>query len=262
MAFRAIVVDDEALGRRGVVSRLAKAGNVEVVAQCRGGRDAIEAVRRLRPDLLFLDVQMPGLGGFEVVEALSEEETPHIIFVTAHDRYALRAFEVHALDYVLKPIDDARFAATLSRALATLSRERDGDVGRRVAAVVGEMLTAGGAPRRPAPESRFLVRSRGKTIFVRHAEIDWVEAEGDYVRIHSGPKSWLARETMAATEKELGVRRFLRIHRSTIVNIDRIQELRSFENGDYAVLLRDGTELRLSRTFRAAIERLIGPSRG
>jgi two-component system, LytTR family, response regulator len=256
MALRAIVVDDEPLGRRGVVSRLQKTEGVEVVAQCGTGRQAIEAVRRFHPDLLFLDVQMPGLDGFDVIAALPEEERPHIVFVTAHDRHAVRAFQVHALDYLVKPIEDERFEEALRRAIQAIQRERDGDLGRRVAAVVEEIAGArpGRAPRGLA--NCYPVRSKGKVTFVRHADIDWIEADGDYVRLHAGAKSWMLRETMSAVERRLGPRRFLRIHRSTIVNVDRIRELRSFENGDYAVLLHDATELRLSRTYRDAVERL------
>jgi len=255
MTLRAVVVDDEPLGRRGVVSRLEKAGGVEVVAQCANGRQAIEAVRRHRPDLLFLDVQMPGLDGFGVVAALEENERPHIVFVTAYDRHAVRAFEVHALDYLLKPIEDERFEEALRRAVRSIEREREGDIGRRVSAVVAEMR---GAPPERKPHALancFVVRDRGKVVFVRHAEIDWIEAAGDYVRLHAGPRSWLVRETMAAVERRLGPRRFLRIHRSTIVNVDRIREMRAFDNGDGAVTLQEGTELRLSRTYRDAFGR-------
>lgn len=261
MAVRAVIADDEDLGRRGIVSRLEKSSDVEVVAECANGRDAIEAVRKFKPDLLFLDIQMPLLDGFDVVDALSGEERPHIIFVTAHDRYAVKAFEIHALDYLLKPIDDQRFNETLRHALEALTRKRDGEVGRRVAAVVSEMVSRGGERRTP-PLDRYVVRSGGRMTFVRHAEVDWVEAEGDYIRLHAGPKSWLVRETMASAEKNLGSRKFLRIHRSSIVNIDRIQELRSLENGDYSVHLRDGQELRLSRTYREAVDRLMQRERG
>ena len=255
MTVRAVVVDDEPLGRRGVTTRLRKAGGVEVVAECGDGRAAIEAVRRHRPDLLFLDVQMPGIGGFEVVGALPEKNRPHVVFVTAHDRYAVRAFDVHALDYLLKPIDDDRFAETLARALDAIEKCREGEIGRRVTAVAADMLARGGE-RPPSPNDRYVVRGNGKMILVRHAEIDRVEAEGDYVRIHAGARSWLVRETMTAAEKRLGPRRFLRIHRSTIVNVDRVVELRSLENGDYVVRLRDGSEARLSRTYRDAVARL------
>jgi two-component system LytT family response regulator len=255
MALRAIVVDDEPLGRRGIVSRLQKSGMVEVVAQCANGRQAIEAVRRLKPDLLFLDVQMPGLDGFAVVAALPEQGRPHVVFVTAYDRHAVRAFRVQALDYLVKPIDDQRFEETLARAIRTIEKERESDIGRRVAAVVGQMQ--GGLPERPSrPLSNcYVVREKGKLVFVRHADIDWVGAEGDYVRLHAGERSWLVRETMSSVEKRLGERRFLRIHRSTIVNVDRIREMRSLDNGDGCVRLADATELRLSRTYRDALTR-------
>jgi two-component system, LytTR family, response regulator len=257
---RAVVVDDEALGRRGIVSRLAKAGSVEVVAQCSNGRQAIDAVRQFRPDLLFLDVQMPGIDGFGVVRALSADECPHVIFVTAHDKHALEAFEVHALDYLVKPIDDERFADALRRASETVRHERDGDLGRRVRAAIGELSAEAAAA--PAPSKamadRYAVRDRGKVVFVRHADIDWVGAEGDYVRLHSGPKSWLSRDTLSAVERRLGSRRFMRIHRSTVVNLDRIVEIRSLDGGDAAVILKDGTELRMSRGHRDAVERLTG----
>jgi len=254
-SLRAVVVDDEPLGRRGVVSRLEKSDAVEVVAQCGSGRQAIEAVRRLRPDLLFLDVQMPGLDGFDVVAELAESERPHVVFVTAYDRHAVRAFQVHALDYLLKPIDDERFEETLRRAIRAIDRERESDLGRRVSAVVTEMR--GERPERSprALANCYAVREKGKVVFVRHADIDWIEAAGDYVRLHAGPRAWLVRETLGAVERRLGSRRFLRIHRSTIVNVDRVRELRSFDNGDGAVLLNDSPELRLSRTYRDALTR-------
>lgn len=260
MTLRAIVVDDEPLGRRGIVSRL-EGSSVAVVAECANGRDAIEAIRRLHPDLLFLDVEMPGMDGLEVAAELGDEEQPHTIFVTAYERYAVRAFEVHALDYLLKPIDDARFAEALERAVSALARDRDGDIGRRVRAVVGDIREHRGGTAGKASE-RYVVRADGKLVFLRHAEIDWIEAEGDYVRIHAGPRSWLVRQTMKGVEADLGTRRFIRIHRSTIVNADKILELRSFDNGDYAVSMRDGTELRLSRTFRDTVEKLVHPRRG
>ncbi|MEP6995596.1 MAG: response regulator transcription factor [Acidobacteriota bacterium] len=253
MTVRAIVVDDEPLVRRGIVSRLAKFPGVDVVAQCGNGRDALNALRAHRPELLFLDVQMPGLDGFDVVASLGEGECPHVIFVTAHDTHAVRAFAVHALDYLLKPIDDVRFAEAVRRAIEAIARDREGDVGRRVAAVVGEMLNIPGdrAPR--ALANCFVVRSRGKVSFVRHADVDWIEADGDYVRLHGGAQTWLVRETMAAVDRRLRGRRFLRIHRSVIVNVDRIRELRSLDNGDYRVFLNDATELRMSRTHRDAV---------
>jgi two-component system LytT family response regulator len=258
MSLRAVVVDDEPLGRRGVVGRLEKSGRVEVVAQCANGRQAIEAVRRHRPELLFLDVQMPGLDGFQVVEALPEARRPHVVFVTAYDRHAVRAFEVHALDYLVKPIDDDRFDEALARAIRAVEQERDSDLGRRVAAAVGDLRGGPGPPQAApgGPANCFPVRAKGKVTFVRHADIEWVGAEGDYVRLHAGPRSYLIHETLASVERGLGSRRFLRIHRSTIVNLDRVRELESLENGDHEVRLNDGTRLRLSRTYRDAAARL------
>jgi two-component system, LytTR family, response regulator len=257
-ALTAIVVDDEALGRRGIVSRLAKRDGIDVVAECRSGREAVAAVKSLRPDLVFLDVQMPGMDGFAVLRELEPEECPYVIFVTAHDRHALAAFEVHALDYLMKPIDDERFQDALRRAEEAIRRDRDGDFGRRVRAAVAEISGgASDAPSRTAPD-RYPVRDAGKVTFVRLADIDWVGAEGDYVRLHCGARSWLSRDTLSSVERRLGRRRFLRIHRSTLVNADRIVEMRPFHNGDAVVILRDGTELRLSRAHRDAVARLAG----
>ncbi|HEY6931270.1 MAG TPA: LytTR family DNA-binding domain-containing protein [Thermoanaerobaculia bacterium] len=258
MSLRTVVVDDEPLGRRGIVSRLERSGEVEVVAECRNGREAIDAVRRLKPELLFLDVQMPGTDGFGVLRALTPEECPYVIFVTAHDRHALRAFEVHALDYLVKPIDDERFAEALRRAANSIRRDRDGDLGRKVRAAVGEMGVSFSAPAPRALADRYAVRDRGKIQFVRHTDIDWIGAEGDYIRLHVGSKSWLSRDTLSSVEKTLGRRRFLRIHRSTLVNADRVVEIRTLESGDAVVILKDGTELRMSRSHREAVERLTG----
>ena len=258
---RAVVADDEVLGRRGIVSRLAKADAIEVVAQCGNGREAIHAVRELHPDLLFLDVQMPGLDGFEVVRALPEDGRPHVIFVTAWDRHALRAFEVQALDYLVKPIDDERFAEALARARHAVAEKKESEIGRRVLAAVGGAHPPDAA-KSIAPGSLpgcFVVRDRGRVTFVRHADVDWIEGAGDYVRLHARERSWLMRDTLSAVEKRLDPRKFLRIHRSTIVRLDRIRELQPFENGDAAVHLRDGLELRASRSYRSALARLIRP---
>lgn len=258
MALRAVVVDDEPLGRRGIVSRLSQSDSVQVVAECSNGREAIEAVRRLRPDLLFLDVKMPGIDGFGVLRALAPEECPYVIFVTAHDRHALRAFEVHALDYLVKPIDDQRFEEALRRAVETIRRDRDGDLGRRVRAAVGEVTKESADAAAQVLADRFPVRDRGKVIFVRHTEIDWIGAEGDYVRLHAGAKTWLVRETLTSVERRLTPHRFLRIHRSTVVNADRILEVRLLDSGDATVLLKGGTELRMSRGYRDTVERMTG----
>ncbi len=226
-----VVADDEPLGRRGIVARLARSERVRVVAECGDGRTAVDAVTRLAPDILFLDVRMPDLDGFGVVEALPEKARPHVVFVTAHDRHAVEAFRVRALDYLVKPIDDERFAQALERAV--------------------EAADASAA----APVEPFRVPSRGRVALVPQGEVDWIEAQGDYACLHAGPRDFLVRETMTSLERRLDPR-FLRIHRSAIVNVERVRELRSRENGDYLVFLEGGGELRLSRTRRQAVARL------
>ena len=231
---RVVIVDDEELARRGIRTRLQRSPDIEIVAECSNGREAIEAIRRASPDLVFLDVQMPGKTGFDVIEAIGCETFPHVIFVTAHDRYAIRAFEVSALDY------------------------HDSDVGRRLAAVVGEMALGGNHQSAATRSNRMVVRSGGRVLFVKISEVDWVEATGDYVTLHVGKKSLLLRETITEMEKKLAPDGFARIHRSTIVNLERIAEMRALDNGEYRVLLRDATELKLSRNYRHALGRLVG----
>jgi two-component system, LytTR family, response regulator len=232
----AVVADDEPLGRRGIVARLARSERVRVVAECADGRETVEAVTRLCPDILFLDVRMPDLDGFGVVAALPIETRPHVVFVTAHDRHAVEAFRVRAVDYLVKPVDDERFAEALERAVAAVGR---------------------GAGSRTPPAPAFPVRSRGRVTRVPHGEVDWIEAQGDYACLHAGTRNCLVRETMRSLERRLDGR-FLRIHRSAIVNVERVRELRSCENGDFRVILEGGAELRLSRTHREAVARLTG----
>lgn len=257
MSIRVIIVDDEELARRGIRTRLQRSGDVEIMAECSNGREAIEAIRRASPDLVFLDVQMPGKTGFDVIEAIGWDTFPNVIFVTAHDRYAIRAFEVNALDYLLKPIDDERFDIAFQRARESLTRDRDSDFGRRLASVLGNMAPG---KRDGKPASRFdrvVIRSGGRVVFVKTSEIDWVEAAGDYVTLHAGKKSWLLRETISEMERKLEANGFTRIHRSTIVNLERVGEMRALDNGEYRVMLRDGTELKLSRSYRHALQRLV-----
>jgi two-component system, LytTR family, response regulator len=260
MSIRVVIVDDEELARRGVRTRLEKLDDVDIVAECKNGREAVECIRRDSPDLVFLDVQMPGKSGFDVIESIGAHSFPYVIFLTAHDKYATRAFDVRALDYLLKPIDDERFHIALSRARDSLSRDREHDLSNRLSRLVNDIRTAS----RPSPptasggDHRIMVRSGGRVMFVKVEEIDWVEAAGDYVSIHSGKKSWLLRETISALEKRLTPYGFARIHRSTIVQLRRVSELRTLDNGEYLVLLADGTQLRLSRNYRQALEPLIG----
>jgi two-component system, LytTR family, response regulator len=248
VTIRVVIVDDEELARRGIRARLERAGDVEILAECEGGSDAIAAIGRTSPDLVFLDVQMPGTSGLDVVEAIGPAALPRVIFVTAYDSYAIRAFEVNALDYLLKPIDDDRFDAALGRARESLAR--DGDLERRLAAL---LASVGG---RSTFAERFAVRARGRVVLVAAADVDWVEATGDYVTLHVGAKTWMLRETLASIEAKLDPAAFARIHRSAVVNVDRIAEMRPHDNGEYVVVLRDGTELKLSRSYRGVLGRL------
>jgi two-component system LytT family response regulator len=251
---RVLVADDEPLARRRVLRLLREHDDdVDVVAVCESGSQAVEAIRETRPDLVFLDVQMPEMDGFEVLEKLGGE-LPAVIFVTAHDRYAVRAFEVHALDYLLKPFDADRFHRALAHGRARMGqREEDGR--ERLTALLEQLARdRGGDDRAAAPVRRYLdwvmVKVRGKVEFLRTADIDWIEAEGNYVRLHVGKKGYLVREKIGTLEERLDPDRFLRVHRSTIVQLDRIAELHPMAAGDGILILRDGSELKLSRGFR------------
>ena len=265
------MVDDEPLARRGIRARLAHVDDFDVVGECDSGPAAVEAIRRLAPDLVFLDVQMPGLDGFGVVQQVGAERMPMVVFVTAYDAHALRAFEVHALDYLLKPIDDERFTRALDRANRALAERRDGALGRRLAAMLAEWASERGsggeemsesAARPTAPlarrDARVIVKDRGRVVLLDEDEVDWIEADGDYVRVHARGKGHLVRETLTATEARLTGSRFVRIHRSAIVNVGRIRELRPLPNRDYVVVLRDGTQLKLSRSYSDRLRDVLG----
>jgi len=265
MTLRTLVVDDEPLARRGICARLQRVPYVEVVGDCENGREAVDAIRSLAPDLVFLDVQMPGLDGFDVLRAVGAAAMPSVIFVTAFDEHALRAFDVHALDYLLKPIDDDRFYQAVERAYTHHAQRRDSAVGRRLSALLTDVkpIAARQEEKRPIPApspaaERFVIKTGGRIFFVKAEEIDWIEAAGDYVCLHVGVQSHLLRETMAAMDERLDPHRFLRIHRSTIVNAERIRELRAHYNGEYRMLLHDGTELKTSRSYRDRLQAFFG----
>ena len=258
MSIRALVVDDEELARRGLRARLDRAGDITMVGECANGRQAIDAIRQTAPDLVFLDIQMPGKSGFDVIDAIGVDAGPHIIFVTAFDEHAVRAFEVHALDYLLKPIDDSRFSVALSRARRALAQARDSDVGRRVASAMASLQQVDLCAAPPPPSDRIAVRTGGRITVLRAAEIDWIEASGDYASLHVGKKAWLLRETIVSLDQRLAAHGFARIHRSTLVNIERVRELRALDNGEFIVTLDDATELKLSRSYRAAAAMLTG----
>jgi two-component system LytT family response regulator len=255
---RTVIVDDEELARRGLRALSQRCEDVELVCECRNGREAIDAIHRHRPDLVFLDVQMPGKNGFDVIGALADTQRPHVVFVTAYDKFALRAFEVHALDYLLKPVNEDRFDAALARVREAMSHATDNALAQRVRQVAADLQVTASPPMASAVD-RLPIKANGRIIVIRLADIDWIEADRDYVSVHvGGGKTWLMRETIAAVELRLALSGFVRIHRSAIVNAERVKELRPRDKGEYTVVLNDGTELKLSRNYRAAVERLVG----
>ncbi len=252
---RAVIADDEPAARRGVRLLLERDGGVEIAGEAANGPDAVALIREARPDMLFLDVQMPGADGFEVLAQLPAAALPAVVFVTAYDEHALRAFEVNAVDYLLKPYDDARFAAALQRAKTQARRRQADQVGSRITQLL-DFLQRGGGQTEPGLEKsgeRILLKSSGEIFFLKAEEIDWIEAEGDYMKFHVAGRAHLMRETMARLEARLDPKRFIRIHRSTIVNIDRLRKLSPLFAGDYAVVLHDGTKLKLSRGYHERI---------
>ena len=249
----ACIVDDEELARRGIRSRLAARDDIRIVGECASGREAVDAIAKHAPDLVFLDVQMPGLDGFDVIEEIGPERMPVVIFVTAYDEHALRAFDVHALDYLLKPIDEARLHEAIDRAKVRLDQRRSSQLGDRLAALL-DGVSSGEVDETKSSTERFVIKTGGRVTFVDADAIDWVEAAGDYVRLHTSEKVHLLRETMSGMEERLDPDRFLRIHRSTIINTERLKELRPYGNSEYIVVLDDGTELKLSRTYRDALD--------
>ncbi|HSB10096.1 MAG TPA: LytTR family DNA-binding domain-containing protein [Blastocatellia bacterium] len=254
---KAIIVDDEPPARRNLRALLKGAPDIELVKECGNGRDAVSSIRELQPELVFLDVQMPEMDGFEVLEQLTDQPMPVIIFVTAYDQYALKAFEVSALDYLLKPFDDARFHKALAQARRQIEQQDASELGRKLLALMGSREI------RPDPTSRYLtrlmVKTAGRVIFIRADEIDWIEACDNYVRLHVGGRAHLLRQTMNELEAALNPEQFVRIHRSTIVNLDRVKELHPHFN-EHLVILRDGTELKLSRTRKEWLEQWLGAS--
>ncbi len=245
-------MDDEPLARQRLRALLEQEPDIEVIGECADGQEAVAAIRAQAPDLLFLDVQMPKLDGFRVLEMIGPEQMPVTIFVTAYDRYALRAFEVHALDYLLKPFDRKRFQKAVSHARARLQPEEPRAVDPRLEAL------AEGVQSGRRPQERLVIKAGGRVFFLKTDAIDWVEAAGNYVRVHSGGEAHLLRETMNGLENRLDPHKFLRIHRSTIVNVERIQELQPWFHGDYVVILRDGTQLTLSRSYRQKLQEFFG----
>jgi two-component system, LytTR family, response regulator len=256
---RAIIVDDEKPARRRLRELLEKRSEIGIVAECSNGADAVRQIRALQPDLLLLDIQMPGLDGFGVVDAIGAAQMPATIFVTAYDQYALKAFEVSALDYLLKPYSDERFERSLARVLSFVRTHRREELSHRILSLL-DQIQPQRAQNKGAPLDCLIIKNSGRVLFLRVEEIDWIEAAGVYVQVHTAGKTWLHRISLGELETNLDSRQFLRIHRSTIVNLQKIKELHPHSHGDFLVVLHDGTELKLSRSYRQKVEACLGQS--
>jgi two-component system, LytTR family, response regulator len=249
---RTLVVDDEPLPRERVVTLVRETAGLELVGQATSGTEALDQIVALRPDLLFLDIQLPEMDGFEVVDALGDEAPPAVVFVTAYDEYAVRAFEVDAIDYLLKPVSAERFSAAVHRLRDRLTRP-----GVAIADRVRDALARAGQDRAPTPRRRFVVRRGNTHSFVPVADVEWIDAEGNYLRLHVGRQSHLVRLTMKTLESELAAHDFVRIHRSILVNVDRIATITPSGEGEYVVVLRDGTRLGSSRGYADRVRALL-----
>jgi two-component system, LytTR family, response regulator len=251
---RTLIVDDEHLAREGVRLLIQDDSQIEIIAECANGRDAVRVMQAEAPDLLFLDVQMPEMNGFEVLDQVGAGRLPTVIFVTAYDSYALQAFEAEALDYLLKPFSDERFYRALARAKAQFEQAEVKDQNHKLRALLAAYR---GRQQRPPSLERLVIKSGGRVLFLDAQEIDWIEAADYYALLHVGGKSHLLRETMAELEAKLDARKFFRIHRSTIVNIERVKALQANSHGDHSVILNDGTKLKLSRRRREKLQLML-----
>ena len=248
---RTVIVDDEPLARAGLRDFLTAERDATVVAECGDGKAAIETIQSKRPDLVLLDIGLPEASGFDVLSALPSSEMPVIVFVTAHDQFALEAFEAHAMDYLLKPVERARFGVAMERARAALQYRGTAEFANRLASLITDLRS------RSPYRDRLTIRETGRTYFVRTADVDWVEAAGNYARLHVGQGRHALRETITALERQLDPARFARTHRSVIVNLGRIKEMRPGARGDQVIILQDGTRLPLSVRYRDALEQRL-----
>ena len=251
---RALVVDDEPLARDMIREMLENDSDVEIVAECTNGREAVEAIKSLKPDLVFLDVQMPELGGFEVLESFDRDSTPYVIFVTAYDQYAVRAFEVHAFDYLLKPFDSERFDVAWHRVKEQINLDQSGERERHILALLEELKSG------PRHLERLVIKNGGRVFFLNVADVHCIESEGNYVRVYDNQKGYLLRETISSLEDQLDPRQFRRIHRSAIVKIDKIKEMQPWFHGEYRVIMENGKQLTLSRNYRSNFQGAVGNS--
>jgi two-component system, LytTR family, response regulator len=266
MTIRTIIVDDEPHAREGIRLRLQDYPDLSIVAECASGNEAVQAINTLQPELVFLDIQMPELNGFEVLQHVTLDPMPIIIFVTAFDRYAIRAFDFHALGYLLKPISEPRFAETMKVALGEISHRSLEKYGEKLKALLQgylEMLSREDEKAQPASISRkypdrIMVKLKDVVTIVRVGEIYWIESGGDYVYIHLEEKKHILREALASLEQRLDPGGFVRIHRTAIVNVEKIKHLRTNDHGDYDIHLTNGVRLRLGRTYRAHFQEVVG----
>ena len=248
-----MVVDDEPLGRERITQLLRAIPNAELVGVCADGSEAVESIGEFAPDLLFLDAQMPELDGFGVLAAIPKENRPEVIFITAHDQYALKAFAVHAQDYLLKPFDPDRLLAAFQRAAERIeSRRQTTAPNAQLQALIDD------TERQRARKTRIAINHDGRVTLLPVEDIDWIESDGNHVKIHAARQTHVVRQTLQSMEQSLAPNEFVRVHRSSIVNISRIREIQPWFNGEYVVLLRDGTQVKISRGYRARLEQLIG----
>ena len=249
---RVVIADDELLARKFIRRMLKQDAEVEIVAECSNGADAATTIRREKPDLVFLDVQMPEMDGFAVLDAVRLDHLPEIVFTTAYESYAIRAFELHALDYLLKPFDQVRFKAALKYAKERFHSQHEEDKRLQVGTLLESIRT------QKEYLDRVIIRADGRITFLHTREIDWIEADDKYVHLHTGKGARMVRQTLATIESELDPKKFLRVHRSAIVNVDRIKELQPLFNGEHSIILDDGTRLTLSRKYKDKLFEQLG----
>lgn len=250
MKVRTLIVDDEELARERLRTLLERESDLEIIGECADGKSALKTIQKEKPQLVFLDVQMPEMTGFEVLEAIPEEQRPNVVFVTAHDKFALKAFDVHAVDYLLKPFDRERLQTALKRALDKVRIRPAEASAENVSSLLEEV--------RGKPLDRLMVKSGGRMLLIKVDDLDWLEAADNYVNLHVGNEAHMMRETMNSLEQKLPPDKFMRISRSSMVNIERIKELQPMFHGEYVVILKNGTKLTLSRTYRDKLAKLMG----
>jgi two-component system, LytTR family, response regulator len=257
MKLRVVIIDDEALARRSLRRIIENRNDVEIVGECSDGSEAVKVLQESHPDLIFLDIEMPGLNGFEVVEHIQQHEVPHIVFVTAYRQYALDAFKVHAVDFLVKPIREEKINDVLQRVSNLFAQARLREIDSRLDSILQILGTQGSSvPQRKMME-RIPIKSKRRIYFVSTSSIDWIQADGNYITLHTGSSKHLIRMRLSSMEDGLDPKMFIRIHRSTIVNIRSIKELRPYFSGAYTILLHDGTKIYSSRGYRKQVEQIV-----